>query len=132
MLVHNPHIKGYTPFILTTQILRDPNLISSDKGAKYTKIEPRRYLKHLKMESSGFDLCRKSCWHDSEFRKVGFWLISLWKQKVTPKTSHLYAVKRIFRAYLDSDLIVGENLDKITTRGVQFLGRRLISWQCKK
>nr|GEU78548.1 putative ribonuclease H-like domain-containing protein [Tanacetum cinerariifolium] len=36
---------------------------------------------------------------------------------VTPKTSHLQAVKRIFR--------------KSTTGGCQFLGRRLISWQCK-
>nr|GEX12392.1 ribonuclease H-like domain-containing protein [Tanacetum cinerariifolium] len=72
---------------------------------------------------------------------------------VTPKTSHLQAVKRIFRylkgqpklglwypivssfnleAYLDSDY-AGANLDrKSTTRGCQFLGRRLISWQCKK
>ncbi|GJR73152.1 retrovirus-related pol polyprotein from transposon TNT 1-94 [Tanacetum coccineum] len=39
--------------------------------------------------------------------------------QVTPKTSHLSAVKRIFR--------------KSTTGGCQFLGhRRLISWQCKK
>nr|GEW58979.1 ribonuclease H-like domain-containing protein [Tanacetum cinerariifolium] len=37
---------------------------------------------------------------------------------VMPKTSHLHAVKRIFR--------------KSTTGGCQFLGRRLISWQCKK
>nr|GEU92697.1 ribonuclease H-like domain-containing protein [Tanacetum cinerariifolium] len=37
---------------------------------------------------------------------------------VTPKTSHLQAMKRIFR--------------KSTTGGCQFLGRRLISWQCKK
>ncbi|GJR65131.1 putative ribonuclease H-like domain-containing protein [Tanacetum coccineum] len=36
---------------------------------------------------------------------------------VTPKVSHLYAVKRIFR-YLKG--------------GCQFLGKRLISWQCKK
>ncbi|GKA35117.1 hypothetical protein Tco_0721608, partial [Tanacetum coccineum] len=72
---------------------------------------------------------------------------------VTLKTSHLNAVKRIFRylkgkpklglwyprvssfdleAYSDSDY-AGENLDrKSTTRGCQFLGRRLISWQCKK
>nr|GEW83152.1 putative ribonuclease H-like domain-containing protein [Tanacetum cinerariifolium] len=35
-------------------------------------------------------------------------------------------------AYSDSDY-VGANLDrKSTTRGCQFLGRRLISWQCKK
>ncbi|GJV64302.1 putative ribonuclease H-like domain-containing protein [Tanacetum coccineum] len=73
--------------------------------------------------------------------------------QVTPKTSHLHAVKRIFRylkgkpklglwyprvssfdleAYSDSDY-AGANLDrKSTTGGCQFLGRRLISWQCKK
>ncbi|GKC56014.1 putative ribonuclease H-like domain-containing protein, partial [Tanacetum coccineum] len=73
--------------------------------------------------------------------------------QVTPKTSHLNAIKRIFRylkgkpklglwyprvssfdleAYSDSDY-AGANLDrKSTTGGCQFLGRRLISWQCKK
>ncbi|GKA35058.1 putative ribonuclease H-like domain-containing protein [Tanacetum coccineum] len=72
---------------------------------------------------------------------------------VTPKTSHLNAVKRIFKylkgkpnlglwypressfdleAYSDSDY-AGANLDrKSTTGGCQFLGSRLISWQCKK
>nr|GEV40016.1 retrovirus-related Pol polyprotein from transposon TNT 1-94 [Tanacetum cinerariifolium] len=44
--------------------------------------------------------------------------IHLYRSMVTPKTSHLQAVKRIFR--------------KSTTVGCQFLGRRLISWQCKK
>ncbi|GKB00146.1 putative ribonuclease H-like domain-containing protein, partial [Tanacetum coccineum] len=73
--------------------------------------------------------------------------------QVTPKTSHLHVVKRIFR-YLkgqpklglwyprDSpfDLEVFSNSDyagashdkKSTTGGCQFLGKRLISWQCKK
>ncbi|GJU33188.1 putative ribonuclease H-like domain-containing protein [Tanacetum coccineum] len=73
--------------------------------------------------------------------------------QVTPKTSHLNTMKRIFRylkgkpklglwyprvssfdleAYSDSDY-AGANLDrKSTTGGCQFLGRRLISWQCKK
>ncbi|GJU10088.1 hypothetical protein Tco_1132484, partial [Tanacetum coccineum] len=41
----------------------------------------------------------------------------LQKFQVTPKMSHLHAVKRIFR-YLKG--------------GCQFLGKRLISWQCKK
>ncbi|GJS95295.1 putative ribonuclease H-like domain-containing protein [Tanacetum coccineum] len=72
---------------------------------------------------------------------------------VTPKTSHLNAVKMIFRylkdipklglwyprvssfdleSYSDSDY-VGANLDrKSTIGGCQFLDRRLISWQCKK
>ncbi|GJV91639.1 putative ribonuclease H-like domain-containing protein [Tanacetum coccineum] len=73
--------------------------------------------------------------------------------QVTPKASHLNAVKRIFRylkhqpklglwyprdspfeleAFSDSDYR-GASLDrKSTTGGCQFLGRRLISWQCKK
>ncbi|GJV15066.1 putative ribonuclease H-like domain-containing protein [Tanacetum coccineum] len=72
---------------------------------------------------------------------------------VTPKSSHLNAVKRIFKylkgkpnlglwyprespfdleAFSDSDY-GGSNLDrKSTTGGCQFLGQRLISWQCKK
>nr|GEY35484.1 uncharacterized mitochondrial protein AtMg00810-like [Tanacetum cinerariifolium]GEY35489.1 uncharacterized mitochondrial protein AtMg00810-like [Tanacetum cinerariifolium] len=73
--------------------------------------------------------------------------------QVTPKTSHLHAVKRIFRylkgqpklglwyprdlpfdleAFSYSDY-VGASLDrKFTTGGCQFLGKRLISWQYKK
>ncbi|GKE33213.1 putative ribonuclease H-like domain-containing protein [Tanacetum coccineum] len=73
--------------------------------------------------------------------------------QVTPKVSHLHAMKRIFRylkgqpklglwypkdspfdleAYTDSDY-AGASLDrKSTTGGCQFLGSRLISWQCKK
>ncbi|GKB96657.1 retrovirus-related pol polyprotein from transposon TNT 1-94 [Tanacetum coccineum] len=75
------------------------------------------------------------------------------RYQVNPKVSHLYAVKRIFRylkgqpklglwypkdspfdlvAYTDSDY-AGASLDrKSTTGGCQFLGCRLISWQCKK
>ncbi|GJS73385.1 putative ribonuclease H-like domain-containing protein [Tanacetum coccineum] len=73
--------------------------------------------------------------------------------QVTPKMSHLHAVKRIFRylkgqpkfglwyprdspfdleALFDSDY-AGASLDrKSTIGGCQFLGKRLISWQCKK
>ncbi|GJS66653.1 putative ribonuclease H-like domain-containing protein [Tanacetum coccineum] len=73
--------------------------------------------------------------------------------QVTPKMSHLHAMKRIFRylkgqpklglwyprdspfdleAFSDSDY-AGASLDrKSTTGGCQFLGKRLISWQCKK
>nr|GEW75970.1 hypothetical protein [Tanacetum cinerariifolium] len=73
--------------------------------------------------------------------------------QVTPKASHLHAVKRIFKylkgkphlglwypkdssfdlvAYSDSDY-AGASLDiKSTTGGCQFFGCRLISWQCKK
>ncbi|KAJ9553033.1 hypothetical protein OSB04_017078 [Centaurea solstitialis] len=73
--------------------------------------------------------------------------------QVRPKESHLQAVKRIFKyqkgqprlglwypndssfnlvAYTDSDY-GGANLDrKSTSGGCQFLGARLVSWQCKK
>nr|GEY48923.1 hypothetical protein [Tanacetum cinerariifolium] len=47
--------------------------------------------------------------------------------QVSPLTSHLNAVKKIFNDYAGSH---GDK--KSTTGGCQFLGRRLISWQCKK
>ncbi|KAJ9552063.1 hypothetical protein OSB04_016108 [Centaurea solstitialis] len=75
------------------------------------------------------------------------------RYQVRPKESHLHAVKRIFKylkrqprlglwypndssfdlvAYTDSDY-GGANLDrKSTSGGCQFLGGRLVSWQCKK
>nr|GEW07346.1 hypothetical protein [Tanacetum cinerariifolium] len=75
------------------------------------------------------------------------------RHQVTPKECHHHAVKRIFR-YLKShpklglwylnespfDLVAYSNSNyggatqdrKSTTGGCQFLGRRLISWQCKK
>nr|GEW54158.1 putative ribonuclease H-like domain-containing protein [Tanacetum cinerariifolium] len=73
--------------------------------------------------------------------------------QVTPKASHLHAIKRIFRylkgkphlglwyptdspfdlvAYSDSDYAGASLYRKSTTEGCQFLGCRLISWQCKK
>nr|GEZ34261.1 ribonuclease H-like domain-containing protein [Tanacetum cinerariifolium] len=73
--------------------------------------------------------------------------------QVTLKEYHLHAAKRIFRylkghpkmglwypkdspfdlvAYSDSDYDGATQDRKSTTRGCQFLGRRLISWQCKK
>ncbi|GJY31623.1 putative ribonuclease H-like domain-containing protein [Tanacetum coccineum] len=73
--------------------------------------------------------------------------------QVTPETSHLLAVKRIFRylkgkptlglwysrgsifelvASIDSDYARATLDRKYTTGGCQFLGNGLISWQCKK
>ncbi|GKD90949.1 putative ribonuclease H-like domain-containing protein [Tanacetum coccineum] len=73
--------------------------------------------------------------------------------QVTPKMSHIHVVNMIFRylkgqpklglwyprdspfdleAFFDSDY-VGASLDRKSTTGdCQFLGKRLISWQCKK
>ncbi|GKC24477.1 ribonuclease H-like domain-containing protein [Tanacetum coccineum] len=60
---------------------------------------------------------------------IMFSLCACARFQVTPKTSHLHAVKRIFR-YLKDHLKLG--LWKSITGGCQFLGRRLITWQCKK
>nr|GEW98691.1 retrovirus-related Pol polyprotein from transposon TNT 1-94 [Tanacetum cinerariifolium] len=75
------------------------------------------------------------------------------RHQVTPKECHLHAVKRIFRyikghpklrlwypkdspfdlvSFSDSDYGGVTQDHKSTTGGCQFLGRRLISWQCKK
>nr|GFB14029.1 ribonuclease H-like domain, reverse transcriptase, RNA-dependent DNA polymerase [Tanacetum cinerariifolium] len=75
------------------------------------------------------------------------------RHQVTSKECHLHAVKRIFRylkghpklglwypkeypfdlvAYLNSDYGGATQDRKSTTGGCQFLGRRLILWQCKK
>nr|GEW93785.1 uncharacterized mitochondrial protein AtMg00810-like [Tanacetum cinerariifolium] len=75
------------------------------------------------------------------------------RNQVTPKECHLHAVKRIFRylkghpklglwypkaspfdlvAFSDSDYGGASQDRKSTTGGSEFLGRRLISWQCKK
>nr|GEV69224.1 putative ribonuclease H-like domain-containing protein [Tanacetum cinerariifolium] len=85
--------------------------------------------------------------------KIMFAVCACARFQVTPKVSHLHAVKRIFRylkgkphlglwypkdspfnlvAYSDSDY-AGASLDrKSITGGCQFLRCRLISWQCKK
>ncbi|GJZ68103.1 hypothetical protein Tco_0631343 [Tanacetum coccineum] len=91
-----------------------------------------------------------------EFYKLVFTILERqanFRFQVTPKTSHLLAVKRIFRylkgkptlglwysrdspfelvAYTDSDYVGATQDRKSTSRGCQFLGNRLISWQCKK
>nr|GEW14733.1 uncharacterized mitochondrial protein AtMg00810-like [Tanacetum cinerariifolium] len=75
------------------------------------------------------------------------------RHQVIPKECHLHAVKRIFRylkghpklglwypkdspfdlvAYSDSDYGGATQDRKSTSGGCQFLGNRLISWQCKK
>ncbi|GJW06588.1 putative ribonuclease H-like domain-containing protein [Tanacetum coccineum] len=75
------------------------------------------------------------------------------RHQVTPKASHLNAIKRIFRylkhqpklglwyprdspfeleAFSDSNYRGASLNRKSTIGGCQFLGKRLISWQCKK
>ncbi|GKA76685.1 hypothetical protein Tco_0783146 [Tanacetum coccineum] len=101
----------------------------------------------------GFTQGRRFIGTDCGFCSLVARIEAIRMKEVTPKTSHLNAVKRIFKylkgkpnlglwyprespfdleAFSDSDY-GGSNLDrKSTTGGCQFLGQRLISWQCKK
>ncbi|GJV33578.1 putative ribonuclease H-like domain-containing protein [Tanacetum coccineum] len=84
---------------------------------------------------------------------IQFVVSACFRHQVTPLTSNLNAVKKIFKylkgqpklglwyprdspfvleAYSDSDYAGSHGDRKSTTGGCQFLGRRLISWQCKK
>nr|GEV01423.1 retrovirus-related Pol polyprotein from transposon TNT 1-94 [Tanacetum cinerariifolium] len=54
------------------------------------------------------------------------------RHQVTPKECHLYVVKRIFRYLKDSDYGGATQDRKSIIGGCLFLGRMLISWQCKK
>ncbi|GJQ93677.1 putative ribonuclease H-like domain-containing protein [Tanacetum coccineum] len=58
---------------------------------------------------------------------IMFALCACARFQVNPKSSHLHAVKRIFRYLKESSLD-----RKSTIGGCRFLGCRLILWQCKK
>ncbi|GJS73154.1 putative ribonuclease H-like domain-containing protein [Tanacetum coccineum] len=84
---------------------------------------------------------------------IMFAVCSCARFQVSPKMSHLHVVKRIFRyikyqpklglwypidslfdleAFFDSDYVEASLDKKSTIGGCQFLGKRLISWQCRK
>ncbi|GJX33822.1 putative ribonuclease H-like domain-containing protein [Tanacetum coccineum] len=92
----------------------------------------------------------KSLGKDEEGEDVD---VHLYRFQVTLKVSHLHAVKRIFRylkhqpqlglwypkdspfhfkAFSDSDYTRDNHDRRSTSGGCQYLGRRLVSWQCKK
>ncbi|GKE11495.1 putative ribonuclease H-like domain-containing protein [Tanacetum coccineum] len=123
-----------------------------------TPIEPNKALiKDEEADSVDVHLYRSmigSLMYLTAFRPdIMFAVCACARFQVTPKMSHLHAMKRIFRylkgqsklglwyprdspfdleAFSDSNYD-GASLDrKSTTGGCQFLGKRLISWQCKK
>nr|GEW61272.1 ribonuclease H-like domain-containing protein [Tanacetum cinerariifolium] len=112
---------------------------------------PRAWFKYADVKPASTPMDKeKALLKDSDGDDVD---VHLYRFQVNPNVSHLHAVKRIFRylkgqpklglwypkdslfdlvAYTDSDY-TGASLDrKFTSRGCQFLGCRLISWQCKK
>ncbi|GJZ69235.1 uncharacterized mitochondrial protein-like protein [Tanacetum coccineum] len=114
-------------------------------------------LKHAEAEDVDVHLYRSmigSLMYLTAFRPdIMFVVCACARFQVTPKVSHLYAVKRIFiylkgqlnlglwyprdspfdlEDFSDSDY-AGASLDrKSTTGGCQFLGKRLISWKAKR
>nr|GEX25651.1 hypothetical protein [Tanacetum cinerariifolium] len=123
-----------TPIDTEKHLLKDPDGEDVDVHIYISMIGSLMYLTSSRLDIM-FAVCACACF------------------QVTPKASHLHAVKRIFRylkgkphlglwypkdspfdlvAYSDSDY-AGASLDrKFTTGGCQFLGCRLISWQCKQ
>ncbi|GJZ66240.1 putative ribonuclease H-like domain-containing protein [Tanacetum coccineum] len=133
---------GELTFFLGLQVQQQPDgiFISQDK-----------YVADILKK---FDFCSiRTATTPIESNKSWSKMKMVWMFQVTPKASHLNAVKRIFRylkhqpklglwyprdspfeleAFSDSDY-GGVSLDRKPTKSrCQFLGRRLISWQCKK
>ncbi|GJQ97830.1 putative ribonuclease H-like domain-containing protein [Tanacetum coccineum] len=140
---------GELTFFLGLQVKqkKDDIFISQDKYV--TEILKKFGFTDVKTASTPMET-QKPLLKDEDGEEVD---VHMYRYQVNPKVSHLHAVKRIFRylkgqlrlgfwypkdspfdlvAYTDSDY-VGASLDrKSTTGGCQFLGCRLISWQCKK
>ncbi|GJT99949.1 putative ribonuclease H-like domain-containing protein [Tanacetum coccineum] len=123
-----------TPIVTSKPLMKDENAEDVDVHLYRSMIGSLMYLTALRPD-------------------IMFVVCACARFQVTPKVSHLHAMKRIFRylkgqpklglwypkdspfdleAYTNSDY-AGASLDrKSTTKGCQFLGSRLISWQCKK
>ncbi|GJR59265.1 retrotransposon protein, putative, unclassified [Tanacetum coccineum] len=111
-------------------------------------------LMHEKFQMSSMGELKFFLGLQVEQKKDGIFIMcACARYQVNPKVSHLHAVKRIFRylkgqpklglwypkdfpfdlvAYTDSDYARASLDRKSTIGGCQFLGCRLISWQCKK
>nr|GEV71334.1 putative ribonuclease H-like domain-containing protein [Tanacetum cinerariifolium] len=165
---------GELTFFLGLQVQQRPNgmFISQDKYVQ--EILNKFDLGSVKTATTPYEAPKPKSKHESDspvnvhlYRSMMgslMYITALWpdimfavsaclRNQVTPTTSNLEAVKKIFKylkgqpklglwyprespfvleAYSDSDY-AGANKDrKSTTGGCQFLGRRLILWQCKK
>ncbi|GJU03762.1 putative ribonuclease H-like domain-containing protein [Tanacetum coccineum] len=113
---------GELNFFLGFQVkqIKDGIFISQDK---YEAEILRKFSFINTGTASTSMIYKKLCIKDSDGMIIDIMLHNVQSARfqVTPKVSHSHAVKRIF------------SLDrKSTTGGCQFLGCRLISWQCKK
>ncbi|GJV41857.1 putative ribonuclease H-like domain-containing protein [Tanacetum coccineum] len=143
--------------IMLVQVYVDDIIFGSTKSSMVKDFEDLMQ-KEFKMSSMGeltffLGLQVKQSIGDASRPDIMFAVCLCARFQVTPKVSHLHAVKRIFRylkhqpklglwypkdspfhleAFSDSDY-AGDNHDRRSTSGgCQYLGRRLVSWQCKK
>ncbi|GJY44791.1 ribonuclease H-like domain-containing protein [Tanacetum coccineum] len=127
--IHNIHPKS--------QILGDPKSAVQTRSKVQQKSGAHALISYIQKQQRNNHKdqqhCLFACFLSQEEPKKIFealqddsWVQAM-QEEVTPKTSPSNAVKRIYNDY------DGSNLDrKSTTGGCQFLGQRLISWQCKK
>ncbi|GJS12167.1 putative ribonuclease H-like domain-containing protein [Tanacetum coccineum] len=147
--------------ILLVQVYVDDIIFGSTRKKMYTEFEKMMHMK-FQMSSMGeltfflgLQVKQKEdgIFISQDKPDIMFAVCAYAKFQVNPKISHLHVVKRIFRylkgqpklglwypkdspfdlvAFTDSDY-AGASLDRKSITGAcQFLGCRLISWQCKK
>nr|GFA48465.1 uncharacterized mitochondrial protein AtMg00810-like [Tanacetum cinerariifolium] len=150
---------GELNFFLGLQVLQkeDGIFLSQDKYVR----DILKKFRYSDVRSSNTPMDKENPWGKDETGKdvelhlpdIMFAVWACARHQVTPKECHLHAVKKIFRylkghpkmelwypkessfdlvTYSDSDYGGATQYRKSTTGWCQFLGRRLISWQCKK
>ncbi|GJV85727.1 retrovirus-related pol polyprotein from transposon TNT 1-94 [Tanacetum coccineum] len=112
---------GELIFFLGLQVKqkKDGIFISQDKYVDKTL----KKFEFIEVKTASTSMIGSLMYLTSSRPDIMFAVCACARYQVNPKVSHLHAVKRIFRSSLDM---------KSTTGGCQFLGCRLISWQCKK
>nr|GEW07969.1 hypothetical protein [Tanacetum cinerariifolium] len=114
---------GELTFFLGLQVKQKQDGIFINQDKYVTKILKKCGFTEVKNASTPMET-QKPMLKDEDGEEVD---VYMYRYQVNLKVSHLHAMKRIFSDY------AGSSLDrKSTTGGCQFLGCRLISWQCKK
>nr|GEW41212.1 hypothetical protein [Tanacetum cinerariifolium] len=127
-------------------ILQRPDGIFINQDKYVQEILNKFDLGSVRMETTPYEAPKPKSKNESD-------ISACLRNQVTPTTSNLEAVKKIFKylkgqpklglwypresplvleAYSDSDYARANKDRKSTTGGCQFLGRRLILWKCKK
>nr|GEU71995.1 hypothetical protein [Tanacetum cinerariifolium] len=140
---------GELTFILRLQVKQKDDGIFTSQDKYVAKILRKFGFTYVKSASTPIKI-EKPLLKDPDGEDVD---VHIYRFQVTPKVSHSYVVKRIFRylkgkphlglwypkdspfnlvAYSDSDYAGASLNKKSIIGGCQFLGCRLISWQCKK